>query len=271
MKSEFKIIISISSDIASELALAWLKKGEEIVGTYRNWNENLEQLAVYKNLTLLKLDFADEENFNQLKQLVSGKGHWNTLVIASGKQEPIGKFQNVVFSDWVDGVKTNFLDQLKIVHLLLPFKSKKTENSPTVLFFAGGGTNNSVNNYSAYTISKIGLIKMCELLSTEIPSVKFSIVGPGWVKTKIHRPTIMDLGAASEDNYEKTIKMLEGNDCVPISEVVKSCDWVISQKFEVVTGRNFSTKSDKFDDSLASALVQDNDMYKLRRFKNNWS
>ena len=65
--------------------------------------------------------------------------------------------------------------------------------------------------------------------------------------------------------------MLEGDDCVPISEVVKSCEWIVDQKFEVVTGRNFSTKSDKFDDSLASALVQDNDMYKLRRFKNNWS
>jgi short-subunit dehydrogenase len=270
MDTAHKIIVSVSSDIAFELAANWLKNGDKLIGTYRNWNKNLDELSKYPNLTLIKLNFDHKKDFNKLFRLVKKLGKWSVLVIASGRQEPIGNFENIIFSEWLDGVKVNFLDQLKIVHLLLPMKTKKTENGPTVLFFAGGGTNNSVNNYSAYTISKIGLIKMCELLSTEVPNVKFSIVGPGWVKTKIHKPTILDFGNKSEDNYEKTVQMLAGNDCVPIHDVVKSCNWIINQKHEVASGRNFSTKFDKFNDILVNELIKDHNMYKLRRYKNDW-
>jgi len=271
MSADHKIIVSISSDIAYELAINWLKNGDKLIGTYRNWNKNLDELTKYPNLILIRLDFDRKKDFNKLVKLVNRLGKWSVLVIASGRQEPIGNFEDTVFTDWLDGVKVNFLDQLKIVHLLLPMKSKKTESGPTVLFFAGGGTNNSVKNYSAYTISKIGLIKMCELLSTEISNVKFSIVGPGWVKTKIHQPTILDLGDKSEENYEKTVQMLAGDNCVPIYEVVKSCNWIIEQNFDVVSGRNFSTKFDKFNEELVKELISDPNMYKLRRHKNDWS
>jgi len=271
MNSAHKIIVSISSDIASELAVNWLRNGDKLIGTYRNWNTNLDALSKYPNLTLIKLNFENKKHFIRFFKLVKKMGKWDVLVIASGRQEPIGNFESIIFSDWLDGVKVNFLDQLKIVHSLLPMKVEKSDNGPTVLFFAGGGTNNSVNNYSSYTISKIGLIKMCELLSTEIPNVKFSIVGPGWVKTKIHKPTILDSGNKSKDNYEKTVQMLAGNECVPINDVVRSCNWIIDQKHEVVSGRNFSTKFDKFNDGLANELISDQNMYKLRRHKNDWS
>ena len=112
---------------------------------------------------------------------------------------------------------------------------------------------------------------MCELLSTEIPSVKFSIVGPGWVKTKIHLPTIIDAGKKSKDNFKKTVEMLAGNECVPISNVVDSCNWIINQRTNIVSGRNFSTKFDKFNQSLIDELSADLNMYKLRRYKNNWT
>ena len=271
MSSDYKVIISISSDIASELAEKWLANGEKVIGTYRNWNDNLEALSKYDSLTLLKLDFAVEKDFYNLIKLVNSLGKWRVLVIASGSQEPIGKFLNMSFLDWAEGIKFNFLCQMRIVHSLLPLRCERTESDPTVLFFAGGGTNNSVKNYSAYTISKISLIKMCELLSTELPDVKFSIVGPGWVKTKIHKATLQDLGKKSEENYQKTVDMLDGIDLVPISEVVKSCEWIIDQKINVVTGRNFSTKFDQFNDSLGNALISDTDMYKLRRYKNEWT
>ena len=65
--------------------------------------------------------------------------------------------------------------------------------------------------------------------------------------------------------------MLAGNECVPIYEVVKSCNWIIDQKHDVVSGRNFSTKFDKFNDELVRELISDRNMYKLRRYKNDWS
>lgn len=271
MHANYRIIISISSDIGFELAKSWLKNGDKVIGTYRTWNTNLDEISNYQNLTLLKLDFDRKHKIKTLPSVVRKLGTWEVLVIAAGRQEPIGNFEGLNFSDWTEGVRVNFLDQINIVHQLLPIRSKSTDTGPSVLFFAGGGTNNSVNNYSAYTISKISLIKMCELLSTEIPSVKFSIVGPGWVKTKIHLPTIIDAGKQTKENFKKTVEMLAGNDCVPISNVIESCNWIINQQTKIVSGRNFSTKFDKFNQSLIDELSADVDMYKLRRNKNNWT
>lgn len=270
MNSEYRIIIGISSDIASGLAEKWLKDGLKVIGSYRNWNSNLETLSKYEHLKLIKLDFDIDCEFDELIKVIKNLGQWSVLVVAIGSQIPIGTFEKVNFFEWTQGVKVNFLDQMKIVHLLLPFRSKSTECGPSVLFFAGGGTNNSVNNYSAYTVSKISLIKMCELLSTELPSVKFSIIGPGWVKTKIHDATILDSGKNSGYNYEKTINMLQNGDLVSVPSVIESCEWVIKQKTHVVSGRNFSTKFDRFNIALVNELELDSDMYKLRRHKNNW-
>ncbi len=52
---------------------------------------------------------------------------------------------------------------------------------------AGGGTNNPFTNYSAYCVAKIALIKMTELLDDEEKKLNIFIIGPGFVRTRIHR------------------------------------------------------------------------------------
>ena len=59
----------------------------------------------------------------------------------------------------------------------------------------------------AYTLSKIASIKAVELLDAE-KDTKFTILGPGWVKTKIHKSTI-DQPRSSGDNYKKQYKTLK--------------------------------------------------------------
>ena len=46
------------------------------------------------------------------------------------------------------------------------------------------------DNYSAYCVGKLLLIKMTELLDSECPDLQVSIIGTGWVNTKIHRQTL---------------------------------------------------------------------------------
>ena len=55
----------------------------------------------------------------------------------------------------------NFMQQMRLLHALLPTRSRSVQREPTVLFFAGGGVNNAVQNYSSYTIAKIALILKC--------------------------------------------------------------------------------------------------------------
>ena len=137
-----------------------------------------------------------------------------------------------------------------------------------MILFAGGGTNSATKYYSAYTISKIALIKMCELLSAEILDIRFSIVGPGWVKTKIHDATLT-AGERAGKNYEKTKFKLQSDELTTMKDVLDCCDWLISSPRELISGRNFSTVFDKWGtEELFEALIRDSDMYKLRRHGN---
>jgi short-subunit dehydrogenase len=156
---------------------------------------------------------------------------------------------------------------MRLLHQLLPARAKKDEKS--VLFFAGGGTNSATNYYSAYTLSKIALIKACELLDSEINDVKFSVIGPGWVKTKIHQATLECKESWAVQTVEKTARKMLSDDCISMDAVIHSFEWVLEQSKKIVGGRNFSTASDCWgNEQLSKMLESDQSMYKLRRHKN---
>ena len=143
-----------------------------------------------------------------------------------------------------------------------------SSSNPQVLFFAGGGTNSAPRNYSAYTLSKISLIKLVELLHEENDDITFSILGPGWVNTKIHNQSLSpDL--SNLDSYHETKRRLENADFISMDQVISSIMWIFSQDRNVVGGRNFSTVYDPFNsDNFAKVLASNPDVFKLRRHGN---
>tara|TARA_B100000315_G_C14593809_1_gene597496 strand:+ start:6129 stop:6968 length:840 start_codon:yes stop_codon:yes gene_type:complete len=259
------IIISISSDIGIAIAQRWLKNGWDIYGTYRNKSDSVEELGE-KGVKLVHCDLSNNHSVKgaclKIKNMCSS---WDNLILAPGTQEPVGPFENCDFNEWADSIQVNFTNQLRIVYELLHNRNKGNELGACVLFFAGGGTNSATENYSAYTISKIALIKMCELLDTEIPDVRFTIVGPGWVKTKIHEATL-EAGIRAGDNYEKTKQKLNSDELTPMKDVIDCCDWLIDSRREIISARNFSVVFDCWGtEKLIGLLENDENMYKLRR------
>ncbi len=134
-------------------------------------------------------------------------------------------------------------------------------------------SNHETKAVSAYTMSKIALIKMVELLDAEMPDVRFVSVGPGWVKTKIHEEMIK-AGPVGGDGYSATVRKLQDADpnaWTEMTSVVECCDWLIAADRSAIGGRNFSVANDEWRrPTLAVALRQDHNMYKLRRHNNNW-
>lgn len=265
------IVISATSDIGAAMCLQWLDQGHEVFGTYCTHSQTVSGLE-NKGAALLQLDIASASSVDAIaKKLNVICMGWDVLVLAPGTQKPVGLFQDTDPDAWATSLNINFVHQWRLVHRLLSSRNREHPLGPCVLFFAGGGSNNSVLHYSAYTVSKIACIKMCELLDAEIPDTRFSIVGPGWVKTKIHHETLAAGAQAAGDNYERTKAKLAADDFVPMQKVLDSCDWIISQPRDVVGGRNFSTEHDDWgSDDLVNALHDDPNMYKLRRHGNAW-
>jgi NADP-dependent 3-hydroxy acid dehydrogenase YdfG len=266
MGTMMRIILSISSDFGTALASSWMDKGISVVGTYRTWSgacENLKQ----RGATLLKCDLADKKSIADCIELLGEQEPWETLVAAAGDQRPIGLFHQVSFDQWENSLQANFTGMLRILQNCL--QKPALTGTRTVIFFAGGGTNNATERYSAYTISKIASIKMCELLDFEIEDTKFSILGPGWVKTKIHNATLEDEVNAGE-NYFKTRKLISENGMNSMERVIECCDWIINQPKNIVGGRNFSVVNDKWgSEDLIEVLSKNQELYKLRRLGND--
>ena len=251
------------------MAQRWIEKEWCIYGTYRTTSSAIDELLDC-GATLLECDLSDLKSVNHAcLKLNELSPKWDVLVLATGALDPIGLFTDCDCEEWADSIQVNFTNQICMVHKLLSKRNRDNQLGPCVLFFAGGGINSGIVNYSAYTISKIALIKMCELLDAEIPDVRFTIVGPGRVDTKIHQATIA-AGKIAGDNYKKTKYKLNSDELTTMEEVLDFCDWVINSEGDIVSGRNFSVVFDMWDTKeLSEILLSDNNLYKLRRYGNN--
>jgi len=112
--------------------------------------------------------------------------------------------------------------------------------------------------------------KIIELLDYEIEDTKFTILGPGWVRTKIHNQTLKAKSNAGM-NYKKTLDMLATpNKFNPIKKVIDDVFKIIELPKELVSGRNFSSVHDDISLKKLKELYSiDKDFYRLRRNLNN--
>lgn len=265
------IIVSITSDIGTALAKHYAAAGCTVFGTYRS-DSSLSELKNLPNTHLFQCDLSNKAEIYRFAKSIEGSGkQWDTFICCAGTENPIGPFFECSFDEWSSSIHVNAIEQLRILHALYAYR--KPDSMSHAVYFAGGGTNNAVNCYSAYTASKIMLIKMCELLDSENPDMNVFIVGPGWVQTKIHRQTV-DAGAKAGDNFEKVKNFLAGKTGTSMDDIFNCIEWLIKKEKNVSGGRNFSAVHDAWkqtgQEQLAKELLNDKNMYKLRRNRNEW-
>ena len=257
------VILGISADIGREMALRYLRDGWDIIGTYRN-PEHVAALTDRPGVTLVQCDPGENGGLAPLTQIFADKSlTWDLFFSSVGTMEPIGPFFETDFDAWERSVVLNTTAQLRALHMLHRFRRPEMAH---VCFLAGGGTNGPFRNYSANCVSKIALIKMCELLHDESPDLNVFIVGPGFMQTKIHRETLA-AGRRAGEGLEKTQTFLQtpGTD---FNDLHAHLDWCMSQGRNTAGGRNFSTVHDPWRDdgeALARRLHESPDAFRLRR------
>jgi len=261
MKTVF--ILGINSDIGFNVAKFFLKDGYKIFGTYRKKNSNILLLQKKVNVNLCKCNVLKSKDIiNLFKKLKKKNFKWDIFFSAVGTSEPIGNFFSISFKNWKKSVELNFLSQLEVFHKLYALKN----NIANIIFLAGGGTNNPFTNYSAYCVSKIALIKMCELLDDENKKDNFFIIGPGLTKTKTHFETLKAKKNAGR-NYLRIKKFIaSGKQGTSFLEIYDCIRWGIKSGRSIVGGRNVSVVHDNWKEKIiASKLKKDNNLFKLRR------
>ena len=259
--SKKAILISINSDIGYFFAEKLIKKNYKIIGTYRKYNKRLSDLKK-KGVILKKIDFSKDLSKKIIQNIVKECNKWDLLLNFVGDQRPIGKILDLKNKEIIKSFNINFLSQFIITKEILKYRNKNS----FVLYFAGGGVNNATKYYSSYTLSKIALIKLVELLDFEIRDTKFTIIGPGWVNTKIHKATLQSSKAGK--NKQLTKKKLKSKKLTSMDEIFKFFEWLHTEKKKIISGRNFSVVYDKNINKLKKKLSKNENFYKLRRSGN---
>lgn len=269
MESRRTIFIAgISSDIGQELAIRYRAEGHDVWGSYRH-RKSLNRIDVTSQM--FPCDYACRESVDGMFHELRDRGFtWDILISAVGTEEPIGPFFSVDFDAWQENVQVNALSQLRLLHGL--YGMKRQGDPCKVIFFAGAGTNDAAIRYSGYSLSKILLIKMAEILDAECPDLHLYVIGPGIVRTKIHQQTLNN-PRDSGPNFEKVTRFLSSDDPGVSHDEIHACiDWCIETGGETMSGRNLSLVHDPWKGGgtrLLEAIRNDQDMFKLRRSGND--
>jgi len=257
-------VLGASADVGRELAKRYHADGWRVVGAYRD-ESHIAELAELPDVTLIRCNLADPIGVQDLLRAFADSGvQWDLFFSSVGTMTPIGPFFEIGFDEWEGSLTVNALAQLRVLHGLYPFRRR--DGVAHACFLAGGGTNGPFANYSAYCVSKIALIKMCELLDDEAPDLNAFIIGPGFMNTKIHRETLA-AGQRAGSGLQKTEAFLKSAG-TSFDDLYAHVNWCVAQGRPVAGGRNFSTVHDPWRDGgeeLARSLRESADGYKLRR------
>ncbi len=267
-KKKTVFLSAITSDIGIALAERYSREGYIITGTYRS-TVLLHKLKALPDCYLFYCDLEEEDTIRESVRKFAELGlTWETFISCASWPLPLQSFFSGDFAEWSRSVHVNAIEQFKVLHALHPFRDREAVSN--VVFFAGPGTNNAPKNYSALTIAKIMLFKMCELLHEENKDLNVFIVGPGWTKTKTHEIILSDPNVSPE-KYKETLEFMQNRKGTSMDEIYDCIRWLSLQGREAAGGRNFSVVHDYWNtDELAKALQQDEWMYKLRRHGNDW-
>jgi NAD(P)-dependent dehydrogenase (short-subunit alcohol dehydrogenase family) len=259
------VILGVTADIGRGLAERLLRDGWNVVGVGRKL-DHVQDPPDSDKFQYFQCDIADKENVKALVSMLRDKEiAWDLLLSSVGTMEPIGRFFDIDFDEWERSITINFIAQMRALQAM--WSLRRLGKAIDVMLLAGGGTNNPFRNYSAYCVSKIALIKMCELIDDEERDANIFIIGPGYTNTRIHKETLRAGPSTAGDGYYKTQALLKSRGTT-IDEIYEHMQWCMKQGRTVAGGRNFSTVHDAWRDggaALADDLRGDPDAFRLRR------
>ena len=252
MKIKKAIILSASSEIGFAVAMDFVRKGFHVVGTYNTESEKILKLK-NNGVKLYKLNLLNKKKIDQVSKKIclQTKNKWDYFISFAGTLNPINKIIQSQSDTWEKSVYVNCLGQIRFLKNLLRKNNKRRK----IIFFAGGAYN-AASDYSAYTLSKTFLIKYVELLDFEEKLLNVSILGPGFINTKLHKKKKEKINSIKKINK--------------IKKVINCISWILSQSKNLVSGRNFSLVHDSWGTKKIEKLLKTNkNIYKLRRYGNN--
>jgi NAD(P)-dependent dehydrogenase (short-subunit alcohol dehydrogenase family) len=235
--------------------------GWQVIGTSRRIESLIPKEVYYA-------DLGDRKSIsNACHEIGRDFPKLDLVIMSVGQLSPVGHISLAQFDEWANSVDLNFVNQVYFIREILGFLNNKGHTGTKFLSFAGSGTNSAPLNFSAYTLSKIALIKSMELFAAEYLDYFFISLGTGWMKSAIHDQTL-NAGSLAGAAYSETLRRMRDNDFGSPQLFCDFLDWYIGITGENISGRNIALQGDNWKHKqFSKVLTSSSDAFKLRRFK----
>lgn len=263
------IVTGGAGGIGTYISEDLIKKGYylSIIGRDKKRFDKLVSLiGKTDNLNFIK---ADVSNNNEVKEIFSLINKNNlelyALINMAALQAPIDFFDECDINEWTKNISINLIGVANMVYEFI-IATKKYDYKKKIINFSGGGATSNRANFSAYAVSKIGVVKLTEILSSELSDFNIDInsVAPGSINTKMLDEVILAGHKAGEEYENSLLQINNGGD--PVENIVNLCFYLLSSESDGISGKIISAIWDDYNKKgFLKRLRTDPDFCTLRR------
>jgi len=188
------LIVGGAQGIGKFITLHFAAQGIPLSVAARN-QPALEQLKTELSENKSRINFLsiDVTNAQQVSEAFAAHhatfgNHPDIVINTAGVLGPIGYIWDQPITEWELTVKTNLLGSLLVTQQAI--KGMLLTGHGSIIHFSGGGSAYARPNFSAYGVSKTGLLRMIENAAEELkiagyPNIIVNAIAPGAVKTRM--------------------------------------------------------------------------------------
>jgi NAD(P)-dependent dehydrogenase (short-subunit alcohol dehydrogenase family) len=269
LEGKAAVVTGGSRGIGKAIAEAFLKRGAKVAIASRTEAEveaATQELANAGEIIGVRADVSNSRDVETFFAKASGKiGSIDILVNCAGIQEPIGGFKDVNFDEWVENIHINLIGTAMCCKAVLPSMIEKKAGK--IINFSGGGAGYSRPNFSAYAVSKAGVVRFTEILADELRDyhIQVNTVAPGMIETKMLNGILEAGPKMSGRDFEQVFQRArKGFDS--IENAAELVCWLASENSHWLSGKLISAVWDSWREWKKNGPADmDDDLYTLRR------
>tara|TARA_B100002051_G_scaffold223802_1_gene218632 strand:+ start:624 stop:1583 length:960 start_codon:yes stop_codon:yes gene_type:complete len=187
------LITGASKGIGYEIAKSYLKYGANLMicsSNSKNIKKSYTKLErMRKKNQKIFYSVTDVSSPKKVKKLVSFTirkfKKIDILINNAGIYGPKGCIEKIDWDEWVKTIKINLFGSVLLCRSVIPHFKKN--NKGKIIQLSGGGAASPVPRISGYAVSKVGIVRFIENLTSEVKKYKIDInaVAPGAINTNM--------------------------------------------------------------------------------------
>jgi NAD(P)-dependent dehydrogenase (short-subunit alcohol dehydrogenase family) len=206
------LVTGAGRGIGKRLALGFAAAGAKVGLLARSKAEldlaHLEIEHAGGNALRMRTDVTDFEQVNAaVDRMRRDFGGVHVLVCAAAIQGPIGPFLDQSPKTWADTIHINLLGVMNACKAVLPHMIE--HRSGKIIVLSGGGAASARPNFSAYSASKAGVVRLVETIAEEVRdhNVQINCMSPGGTYTHMTDEILRAGEKAGEKEIEDALEI----------------------------------------------------------------